>query len=62
ATRGFGDAEFSEVGDIIATALAGGKNVDVPALRERVTRLTRSFPLYEGIEDWTLADRRGTAG
>jgi glycine hydroxymethyltransferase len=29
----------------------------VAALRERVTRLTRDFPLYEGLEDWKLVDR-----
>ena len=33
ATRGFGDAEFTEVADIIATALAAGASADVPALR-----------------------------
>ena len=55
ATRGFGDAEFSEVADIIATALAGG--ADVSGLRQRVTRLARDFPLYEGLESWTLVDR-----
>jgi glycine hydroxymethyltransferase len=57
ATRGFGDAEFTEVADIIATALAGGAAADLPALRARVTRLVREFPLYEGLEDWTLVDR-----
>ena len=60
ATRGFSDAEFTEVADIIATALSGaggsGQDVDVPALRQRVTRLTRDFPLYDGIEEWTLVD------
>ena len=57
ATRGFGDAEFTEVADIIATALAAGAAADVPALRQRVTRLARDFPLYEGLESWTLVDR-----
>ena len=57
ATRGFGDAEFTEVADIIATALAAGASADVSALRQRVTRLAREFPLYEGLEDWTLVDR-----
>jgi glycine hydroxymethyltransferase len=58
ATRGFADAEFAEVADIIATALAGGgsaSGVDVAGLRHRVTRLAREFPLYEGLEDWSLA-------
>jgi glycine hydroxymethyltransferase len=53
-TRGFGDAEFSEVADIIATALAAGTAADVTELGARVTRLAREFPLYEGIEDWGL--------
>jgi glycine hydroxymethyltransferase len=57
ATRGFGDAEFIEVADIIATALAGGSDLDMPALHDRVVRLAREFPLYEGLEDWTLVDR-----
>ena len=52
ATRGFGDAEFTEVADIIATALAGGSDVD--ALRARVTKLARDLPLYNGLEDWHL--------
>ena len=26
----------------------------VAALRDRVTRLAREFPLYEGLEDWPL--------
>ncbi|CAM3874358.1 serine hydroxymethyltransferase [Smaragdicoccus niigatensis] len=52
ATRGFGDAEFTEVADIIATALAGGADLD--ALRARVTTVARAVPLYEGLEDWKL--------
>ena len=44
ATRGFGDAEFTEVADIIALALQG--EADVPALRSRVEALTARFPLY----------------
>ncbi|OBK36252.1 serine hydroxymethyltransferase [Mycobacterium sp. 1245111.1] len=57
ATRGFGDAEFSEVADIIATALAMGASASegkVSSLRDRVTRLAREFPLYDGLEDWSL--------
>lgn len=49
ATRGFGDAEFAEVADIIATTLTPSEP-DVPALRERVTALTERFPLYPGLE------------
>ena len=54
ATRGFGDAEFTEVADVIATALAQGSSADIAALGERVTRLAREFPLYEGLEEWEL--------
>ncbi len=47
ATRGFGDAEFTEVADIIATALKPGP--DVAALRARVLKLTDGYPLYPGL-------------
>jgi glycine hydroxymethyltransferase len=47
ATRGFGDTEFTEVADIIATALK--PEPDVNALRERVVKLTDGFPLYPGL-------------
>jgi glycine hydroxymethyltransferase len=57
ATRGFGDAEFAEVADVIATALTQGSSADITALRGRVTRLAREFPLYEGLEDWELHGR-----
>ncbi|NMR28367.1 serine hydroxymethyltransferase [Crystallibacter degradans] len=50
ATRGFGSTEFTEVADIIATALKGG--ADVEALRTRVTKLAQQFPLYPGHEQW----------
>ncbi|MBF6521378.1 serine hydroxymethyltransferase [Nocardia farcinica] len=52
ATRGFGDAEFTEVADIIATALAGGS--DAETLRGRVRALAQRVPLYQGLEDWHL--------
>ncbi|MFI6040431.1 serine hydroxymethyltransferase [Nocardia sp. NPDC051321] len=52
ATRGFGDTEFTEVADIIATALAGISDVDT--LRSRVAKLAQSVPLYDGLEDWRL--------
>jgi glycine hydroxymethyltransferase len=48
ATRGFGDAEFTEVADIIALALL--PDADVEALRARVSALTAAFPLYPGLE------------
>jgi glycine hydroxymethyltransferase len=44
ATRGFGDAEFAEVADIIALTLM--PNPDVAALSARVKALTDAFPLY----------------
>jgi glycine hydroxymethyltransferase len=47
ATRGFGDAEFTEVADIIATALK--PEPDVLALKGRVEKLTEAFPLYDGL-------------
>lgn len=50
ATRGFGDAEFTEVADVIAEALKPG--ADVQALKARVKVLTEAFPLYPGLEQW----------
>jgi glycine hydroxymethyltransferase len=47
ATRGFGDAEFTEVADVIALALQ--PDADIPALRARVAKLADAFPLYEGL-------------
>jgi glycine hydroxymethyltransferase len=47
ATRGFGDVEFTEVSDIIASALKPG--ADLAALRRRVQTLTDAFPLYPGL-------------
>lgn len=50
ATRGFGDEEFREVGDIIATALGSGFDDEVRAsLRQRVSALADRFPLYPGL-------------
>ena len=48
ATRGFGDAEFTEVADVIALALLPG--ADVEALRARVDALTAVFPLYPDLQ------------
>ncbi len=48
ATRGFGDAEFTEVADIIALALIPG--ADVEALRARVAKLADAFPLYPDLK------------
>ena len=52
ATRGFGDAEFTEVADIIATALVAGEGADVEALRARVATLTAAFPLYPHLQQY----------
>ncbi|EAR24976.1 serine hydroxymethyltransferase [marine actinobacterium PHSC20C1] len=48
ATRGFGDAEFTEVADIIAETLKPG--ADIAALQVRARTLADAFPLYEGLE------------
>ncbi|WP_188550168.1 serine hydroxymethyltransferase [Sediminivirga luteola] len=52
ASRGFGEAEFREVADVIAIALAQGAAADVDSLRARVQRLADDFPLYEGLEQY----------
>lgn len=52
ATRGFGEAEFTEVADIIGTTLANGEASD--SLKERVIKVAQSKPLYDGLEDWGL--------
>ncbi|MBR7190802.1 glycine hydroxymethyltransferase [Gordonia sp. v-85] len=57
ATRGFDDEQFTEVADIIATALAAGDAADVSALRGRVSKLALDFPLYDGLEEWGLMSR-----
>ncbi|MBR6459585.1 MAG: serine hydroxymethyltransferase [Actinomycetaceae bacterium] len=50
ASRGFGAAEFTEVADVIATALVAGKSADVAGLRARVAKLADDFPLYPGLD------------
>ncbi|WP_307843975.1 serine hydroxymethyltransferase [Sanguibacter suaedae] len=52
ASRGFGDAEFTEVADIIATALKDGASADVTTLRARVEKLTAGFPLYPDLRQY----------
>ncbi|WP_395641069.1 serine hydroxymethyltransferase [Pseudolysinimonas sp.] len=47
ATRGFHDAEFTEVAEIIAATLKA--DPDLPALRARVEALASAFPLYPGL-------------
>lgn len=54
ATRGFDAAGFTEVADIIATALAQGAGADTEQLRARVAKFAEQYPLYEGLEDWKL--------
>ena len=50
ATRGFGDDEFREVADIIATALGAEFDDEVKAsLRERVSALAARYPLYPDL-------------
>ncbi|HKU30758.1 serine hydroxymethyltransferase [Arthrobacter sp. NyZ413] len=52
ATRGFGAAEFTEVAEIIASALKSGSATDVEALQARVDKLAADFPLYPQHEQW----------
>ena len=54
ATRGLDAAAFTEVADIIGTALIDGKNADTQSLRARVDKLAEQFLLYEGLEDWKI--------
>ena len=54
ATRGLDTAAFTEVADVIGTALANGKNADVAKLRARAEKVAADFPLYDGLEDWKL--------
>ena len=50
ATRGFGAAEFTEVADVIATALTG--KGDIEQLRGRVRTLTENTPLYADLTQY----------
>jgi glycine hydroxymethyltransferase len=47
ATRGFRDAEFAEVAEIIAATVK--PDPDLPGLRARVEALASRFPLYPGL-------------
>ncbi|HEU5485006.1 MAG TPA: serine hydroxymethyltransferase [Microlunatus sp.] len=52
ATRGFGDEEFTEVADIIATALTRELDEESRAvLAKRVTALAERFPLYPNLTE-----------
>lgn len=50
ASRGFGDTEFTEVADIIASVLERGADADIEGARARVRALTEAFPLYPGLQ------------
>ena len=52
ATRGFRATEFTEVAEIIATALKAGNSADVETLQARVDKLAADFPLYPQHEQW----------
>ncbi|NVN00233.1 MULTISPECIES: serine hydroxymethyltransferase [unclassified Arthrobacter] len=49
ATRGFGEAAFAEVADIIAEALTADAGADLAPLRARVAALAAAHPLYPGV-------------
>jgi len=49
ATRGFGEAAFREVADIIAEALTADADGDLSGLRHRVEGLAKAHPLYPGV-------------
>ncbi|GAA3641997.1 serine hydroxymethyltransferase [Microlunatus ginsengisoli] len=51
ATRGFGDDEFAEVAEIIATALKADFDEEIQhLLRKRVAALADRFPLYPDLD------------
>jgi glycine hydroxymethyltransferase len=49
ATRGFGEAAFAEVAEIIAAALTADAGADLSALRTRVAALAAAHPLYPSV-------------
>ena len=49
ATRGFGEAAFAEVADIIAEALTADAGADLSGLRARVEALAAAHPLYPAV-------------
>ncbi|WP_311380475.1 serine hydroxymethyltransferase [Arthrobacter sp. ISL-72] len=49
ATRGFGEAAFAEVADIIAEALTADAGADLSGLRNRVEALAAAHPLYPAV-------------
>ncbi|WP_279326966.1 serine hydroxymethyltransferase [Arthrobacter zhangbolii] len=55
ATRGFDEDAFREVADIIAQALIAAGDADLAPLRNRVTALAESHPLYTDVADLSAA-------
>ena len=51
ATRGFGEAAFREVADIIAEVLIADADADLSGLRHRVDVLAKAHPLYPGVSN-----------
>ena len=51
ATRGFGEAAFAEVADIIAEALTADAGADLSGLRSRVEALAAAHPLYPSVDN-----------
>ncbi|GAA5229950.1 serine hydroxymethyltransferase [Arthrobacter cryoconiti] len=49
ATRGFGEAAFVEVADIIAEALMADDDADLSGLHQRVHELAGAHPLYASV-------------
>jgi glycine hydroxymethyltransferase len=49
ATRGFGEAAFTEVADIIAEALIAEDDASLADLRHRVEALAAAHPLYPNV-------------
>ncbi|WP_145943769.1 serine hydroxymethyltransferase [Corynebacterium glyciniphilum] len=54
ASRGLDADAFTEVADVIGTALTQGKGADTETLRRRVDKVAADFPLYPGLEDWKI--------
>lgn len=50
-SRGFGEAEMTEIADIIMTALQSEDESHLALLRKRVKLLTDKFPLYESYKN-----------
>src|SRR6476659_1856077 len=51
ATRGFGEAAFAEVADIIAEALIADAGADLSGLRSRVEVVAAAHPLYPSVDN-----------